>query len=160
MEATTETIPEAQTPEIFVAKVENSALLDAPVYESHSRGKNWLAVITCDPTSPGGYARKFCKAGRGVYYYIVDQSIVGRAVEFGGDYYSGSGHKHVNRFYGIVISLTDTEIRVQKYDTGRQACKVAEVNKGPGREVLIAERELILSRLAEINLVLGDDDNE
>lgn len=160
MEATTETTQAAQAPEVFVAKIENSALLDAPIYEAHQRGKNWMAVITCDPASPGGYARKFCKRGNGAYFYIVDSSVVGKAVEFGGDYYSSSGRKNTHRYYGVVLSLTETEIQIQKYESGRQACKAAETETAPNREALITEREKILSRLAEINMILGDEDIE
>lgn len=144
---------------IYEAKIENGALLDAPVYESHQRGKNWMAVITCDPASPGGYARDFCKRGNGAYYYIVDQSIVGKAVEFGGDYYSGSGRKSSHRFYGVVLSLTDSAIRIREYDTGRQACKAAQAGAGPDRAALITEREKLIARLAEINMLIGDDES-
>lgn len=140
-----------------MAKVENSALMAAPVWESHQRGKNWMAVITTDPASPGGYARQFCARGKGAYYYIVDPSIIGKAVEFGADYYSGRGVRRPLRYYGVVLSLTDSEIRIRQHDTGRQACRAAAENTGPDRADLIAEREKLIARLAEINAILGDE---
>jgi hypothetical protein len=135
--------------------VENGALLDAPVYETHKRGKNWMAVIASDPGSLGGTRREFCKRGNGAYYYIVTPELVGKAVEFGADYYSGSGNKSARRYYGVVLSLTDTEMRIRKYNTGRAACKAAEAQAGPDRAALVAEREKLIARLAEIDKVLG-----
>ena len=47
-----ETKEEAQTSmenNFFVSKIEKNAMIDVPVYESHNRGKNWMAVISLDP---------------------------------------------------------------------------------------------------------------
>src|SRR5690554_6293932 len=66
--------------EIYTAPVRDGAMLSAPVYEGHKRGKNWMAIITPDPTAPGGVARTFVPRGRGEYYYIVSTDLVGQPV--------------------------------------------------------------------------------
>ena len=43
-------------PENFVGKIEDGAMVEAPIYEAHSRGKNWMATIEADPAAPGGLA--------------------------------------------------------------------------------------------------------
>jgi len=64
--------------EIYTAPVRDGAMLSAPVYEGHKRGKNWMAIINPDPTAPGGVARTFVPRGRGEYYYIVSTDLVGQ----------------------------------------------------------------------------------
>ncbi len=77
---------------IFIGEVENGAMLTAPVYESHRRGRNWMAVINADPSSPGGLSREFVERGKGKYYYIVDEDIVGKPVEIAGRDFARGGN--------------------------------------------------------------------
>lgn len=91
--------------EIVTLKVEDGALTQVPVYETHRRGKNWLAVIAPDPKSPGGLKRTFVERAKGSYYYMADTLKPGDPVEFGADYYTGSGHKQVCRWYGVVVDV-------------------------------------------------------
>lgn len=77
--------------EIYRATVEHGALCSVPVYEEHKRGKNWMAIISVNPASPGGIDREFVARARGQYYYHVDAALVGKPVEFGADYYTARG---------------------------------------------------------------------
>lgn len=139
--------------ETFVGKIEDGAMVEAPVYETHPRGKNWMATIEADPAAPGGLARAFVKSGRGRYLYIVGPEVVGKAVEIAADYTSSGGKRHPKRWYGVVRSVTDSEIAIEHYATDAEAIKAARA--GPGREALEEERARLLARLAEIDAVLG-----
>ncbi|MGE4375072.1 MAG: hypothetical protein AB7D01_05120 [Methanoculleus sp.] len=140
--------------EIYVAPVRDGAMLSAPVYEGHKRGKNWMATIAPDPAAPGGVARTFVPRGRGEYYYIVSTDLVGQPVEFGADYYSSRGKRDPKRWYGVVRALTGEEIRIEHYETAAQA--IAASRNGPDRQALEEERAALLARLAEINALLGE----
>jgi len=141
--------------EIYTAPVSDGAMLSAPVYEGHKRGKNWMAIITPDPAAPGGVARTFVPRGRGEYYYIVSTDLVGQPVEFGADYFSAGGKRYPKRWYGVVRALTGEEIRIEQYETAAQA--IAATRTGPDRQALEEERSALLARLAEINALLGED---
>ncbi len=86
-----------------VYKIESDYLVDVPIYTTHRRGKNWMAKISKDPESPGGLARQFAKKGHGEYYYSVKDINVGDVLEFGADYYTGSGNKDPRRKYAVVL---------------------------------------------------------
>ncbi len=109
--------------------IEDGALTGAPVWENHKRGKNWMALISVSPSSPGGLARDFCAKARGESFYMMPSLSPGDAVEFGADYYSGSGKKSADRFYGYVVRV-DPEgdekkglLVLHKCSTGKDACK-------------------------------------
>ena len=140
--------------EIYTAPVSDGAMLGAPVYESHRRGKNWMAVIAPDPAAPGGVARTFVPRGRGRYYYIVSADLVGQPVEVGADYISSGGKRSPKRWYGVVRALTSEEIRIEHYETATQA--IAASRTGPDRQALEEERSALLARLAEIDALLGE----
>lgn len=91
--------------------VSENCLAKVPVWESHSRGKNWLARITSNPTAPGGLEREFATKARGGLYYVLPDLAPGDAVEFGADYYTGKGRKQSERWYGFVV-------RVDRDDAG------------------------------------------
>jgi hypothetical protein len=40
-------------------EIEDGAMTTAVAWENHTRGRNWLAIISPDPTQPGGLARTF-----------------------------------------------------------------------------------------------------
>ena len=113
--------------------VEENALTSVPYgcWKSHNRAKNWLATIAVDPSKPGGFDRVFHAKARGDYYYLIDRLNVGDAIEFGADYYSGSGRKSPTRWYGIVIRKTNTMLVVKQTTTGKAACKAAAKIKPP-----------------------------
>ncbi|OYT50381.1 hypothetical protein B6U83_00110 [Thermoplasmatales archaeon ex4484_36] len=99
-----ETVPEDDGNNVVLRK-ELGALVEVPVYCGHPRGKNWMAKITPDPASPGGLHRDFFKRAKGKYYYMVPSGSLspGDRVEFGADYYTGSGRREKKRWYGVVV---------------------------------------------------------
>ncbi len=101
--------------------IENGALCSAPVWETHSRGKNWMAIIQVDPRSPGGLKRDFADKAKGDCYYMLPSLAVGDAVEFGGDYISGGGKKTENRWYGFVVKVEPTYLVLRKCAGGKSA---------------------------------------
>ncbi len=107
-------------------KIEDGALCRVPCWERHSRGKNWLALISVSPSSPGGLARDFAAKAKGNYYYMVPSWGVGDAVEFGADYYSGSGKKSAERWYGYVKEVLADRVILTECATGKAACKAGE----------------------------------
>lgn len=100
------------------------ALTQVPVYESHKRGKNWMAVIAPDPRSPGGLARTFLPHARGEYYYLIEALKPGDVVEFGADYYTSSGRKSAARWYGVVRNVTEDKVEIEQAPTATQAFKL------------------------------------
>ena len=62
-------------PERVELTVVNSALLEAPVFEQHFRGQNWLAIIGIDPSCPGGLSRHWLPKANGGGYVVGDLSL-------------------------------------------------------------------------------------
>ena len=124
--ATAETATTTTTTTTVRFPVEAEYLTAVPCYESHKRGKNWAATLTIDPSSPGGLGRNFLARGRGEYFYNVQNLTPGTPVEFGGDYYTGSGGKRSHRFYGIVTEVTAEYVEFAQYATGKAAIKAAD----------------------------------
>jgi hypothetical protein len=87
--------------------IEDGALVEVPsgMWSAHKRGRNWMAVIAVNPSSPGGLDRDFAAKAKGESYYILPDLSPGDAIEFGADYYSGSGRKDGNRWYGYVVRV-------------------------------------------------------
>ncbi len=108
--------------DLFI-RIEDGALTSAPVWENHKRGKNWLAIIASDPSSPGGLKRDFAVKAKGDSFYLEPTWIVGDAIEFGGDYYSGGGSKRADRWYGFVVSHGLEFVLLRKCDGGKTAIK-------------------------------------
>lgn len=93
----------------------NRGLMAVPVWNEHHRAKNWAAVVEVDPVAPGGFRRKWFNRGNGPAYYVVPDSLeAGDVVEFGADRVSFSGNRDGNRWYGVVLSVSDTAVRLQK----------------------------------------------
>jgi hypothetical protein len=157
----------------YIGKVEDGAMVEAPVYESHARGKNWMATIEADPAAPGGLAREFIRNGRGRYLYIVGPEVVGKAVEIAADYTSSGGKRHPKRWYGVVRNVTDSEIVIDGFATADEAIKAARsraafdaqikghyLDRTPvpnDHDALVEERERLQARIYEINLLLGEE---
>lgn len=102
-------------------KVENGAIMEAPIYEPHRRGKNWCAIIHNDPRGPGGIGRRFLEKARGDYLYMLGDLKRGDAIEFGADYSSTSGKRSPKRWYGIVIEVNQNNIIIEKNEAARDA---------------------------------------
>jgi hypothetical protein len=85
-----------------------------------------MAEIWIDPKAPGGLGRRFFPKAHGEYYYMVDKAKAPMPVEFGADYYSGSGKKRPHRWYGVIVCVTAEELTLEQYDTARQAINAAK----------------------------------
>jgi hypothetical protein len=147
---------------------------DAPVYESHKRGKNWMAVIRLDPTAPNGLGRVFVPKAKGDdNYYIVEGAVqAGDAIEFGADYYTGGGSKHATRWYGVVVSMTGKKIVLAETATAKKAIKLANQMKEQEQAIplveelrrqladLEAEADKIKARIEELTAEVEGDSNE
>jgi hypothetical protein len=108
-------------------RMEHGALLEVPCYESHSRGRNWAAVICIDPSSPGGIGRTFWKRARGEFYYLIPADLRPPVpVEFGADYYTVSGRKKPHRVYGVILSISQGALTLQICQSAREAVERAE----------------------------------
>lgn len=94
--------------------VMSGAIVSSPVYETHLRGRNWLAVIWAEPLLPGGTGRKFMPRARGEFLYMVHTLSVHDPVEFGADYVTSLGRKHQRRWHGVVRALTDSRIEIEQ----------------------------------------------
>lgn len=103
--------------------VEDGALTQVPpgLWETHKRGKNWMATIAVDPKAPGGLARDFAEKAKGESFYILPSLAIGQAVEFGADYYSGSGKPSRTRWYGYVKSINADRLILHECGTGKAA---------------------------------------
>lgn len=140
-------------PTVHQLSVANHALLESPIYESHDRGRNWLAVIDVSPTMPSGLSRQWMPQGRGECFYIIEQLKLFDPVEFGADYVTVGGRKHYKRLYGVVVAITDGYIRVEECETGAKAvirAKEARTSDADKIAALEAERDSLVSRAAKV----------
>jgi len=108
---------------VEILPIDHGALTKCPVWETHSRGKNWAATITVDPVMPGGLGRQFWDHAQGAdHYYLVPPGLrVGDAVEFAGDYFTGGGSRQKDRHFRTVTAVTADALTMACYDTAREA---------------------------------------
>ena len=109
---------------------ELGALTEIPggCWESHSRGKNWMAAIHKDPRAPGGLGRAFWEKAKGDYYYLIPANLnLPCPIEIGADYYTGSGHKQPTRWYGVIVESTADHITIEECGTASAAIKRAAI---------------------------------
>jgi hypothetical protein len=101
-----------------VLRVLNRGLLDVLVWHKHHRARNWVAVVTPDPSIAGGLVRDFFpRAAGGFAKAIVPEDLVeGAVVEFGADYVSCSGNRTRTRIYAVVLSVAPDHLVVKPYD--------------------------------------------
>jgi hypothetical protein len=101
-----------------VLRVLNRGLLDVLVWHKHHRARNWVAVVTPDPSIAGGLIRDFFpRASGGFAKAIVPEDLVeGAVLEFGADYVSCSGNRTRTRLYAIVIAMAPDHLLVKPYD--------------------------------------------
>ncbi len=115
-------------------KIELGALSKVPsgCWETHKRGKNWCAEIHKDPQSPGGLGRKFWEKAKGEYYYMVPSGLKpGAVLEFGADYYTGSGNPQRTRVFAVVSAVAENGLSIETFDTSAQAFKAASIKPEP-----------------------------
>ncbi|EHP77558.1 hypothetical protein [Methylorubrum extorquens] len=97
--------------------------ITTPSYESHRRGKNWIARLT------GPNAAKMEREFLDMRRRIVDLGDVqrGDAIEVGLDYYNARGAKRPDRDYYVVLSRSETELALEEHATAAQVIKAARV---------------------------------
>lgn len=130
------------TPKEYRLPTINNALLKAPIYCNHVRGKNWFAVIDVDGTMPGGLSRQFTPYGKGECLYLIEHVELFDAVEFAADYTTSVGTKRPERFYGVVVALTEGEMVVRQFDSGAAAVVFAKkARTSPEDQIRALEEE-------------------
>jgi hypothetical protein len=141
----------------FTSKLEQDAMTEVPIYETHSRGRNWLAVIEIDPKSPSGLSRNFVQKARGKFYYFVTDLKVGDAVEFGADYYTSGGNKSPRRLYALVTEKNAERITFDLFDDSDSVFDAQKqfANANAPEKELLEERARLLARLQEIENILA-----
>jgi hypothetical protein len=110
-------------------EIEDGALAEVPpnCWESHTRGKNWCATITADPSAPAGLARDFWVKAKGSSYYHVPADLkTGDAVEFGADYYSARGNPSRKRWYGYIVRVEPNMVVLVQCAGGKTAIKAGQ----------------------------------
>lgn len=141
-------------PKVLKLTVANDALLEAPVFEQHFRGANWLAVIDVDASCPGGLSRRWLKRGRGECLYDIEQLALFDAVEFGADYTTSMGKKNHVRWWGVVTAKTDGHILVEEAKTGAKAvirAKEARTSTADRIAAVRALRDELIQKAEELD---------
>ena len=97
--------------------------ITTPAYESHHRGRNWIAVLT------GPNAARMERDFLPMRGRIVDLGDVqrGTVVEVGADYYNSRGAKRPHRSFYVVLDRSETELQLEEHDTAAQAIKAARL---------------------------------
>lgn len=85
----------------YVYQIEDGCLENLD-YQTHSRGKNWIAYVRPDRSEPGGLAREFFSKGSGRWFKMPRPPVPGDVIEMAGDYYTGRGSKRPDRRYVYV----------------------------------------------------------
>ena len=119
--------PPPPGPVIMTLQVLGGALTQVPCYESHFRGRNWMAKIQPNAHAVGGWDREFAKTGRGKeMLYLVSDLFPGNVIEFGADYYTSFDKKKPFRKYCIVLDRTEEALKVSVFDTPLDAWNARE----------------------------------
>ncbi|MFA7121688.1 MAG: hypothetical protein WC277_09410 [Bacilli bacterium] len=106
-------------------RIEDGVLMAVPKWSSHKRSRCWMAKIDIDPSSPGGLSRDFFDKARGSGYYRLPTDLKpGDALEVAADYYSASGRKSGDRWYGYVVRITPEMLVVREAAGGKTAVKM------------------------------------
>lgn len=89
--------------DIYQGHIDQSNL----VYETHDRGRNWVAVVSFDPGAPSELSREFWdRNGKNAE---VPRDLVGGALlEVAADYYTGSGTRKPRRRYYRVLEVGES----------------------------------------------------
>ena len=88
---------------------------------------NWMATIVTDKTQPIGFDRKFWQlANVEGFCYIVPEGLkVNTPIEMASDENSRDRMKERKRIYYVVVAISDKEISLEQYATGRAAISAA-----------------------------------
>lgn len=98
-------------------------------YETHARGKNWIATVVPSRAAPGGLERTFWRHGSG-RWYKAPSITAGDVIEMAGDYYTGRGSKKTDRRYVLVVRVdADHFVGTFISDTAPSQLKIANARK-------------------------------
>lgn len=101
---------------VYAIPLSDWYVTDPPVWEpKYPNGRNWLALLRENPEAPKGFEREWVERGKGRFRYNVMRLIEGDLLEFGADYMYNSGRRVPCRWYGEVVGVTETELRVRYY---------------------------------------------
>jgi len=98
-------------------KFVEAGLIENVHYETHKRGKNWVAVI--EGKNSVNFQRDFI----GRQFAGTEKLAVGTAFEMAGDYVSGGGIKRTNRGYYLVKEVLEDKIVVEEYSSVAELLK-------------------------------------
>jgi hypothetical protein len=82
-------------------------------FETHSRGKNWIATVNRDKKQPGGLARRFWGRASAGYKAVPADTEVGDIMEVAADYYTSTGRRRESREYHEVVSVDDKTLKLR-----------------------------------------------
>lgn len=140
-------------PKTVKCLVANGALLQAPAYETHYRGSNWLAVIDIEPTLTGGLSRRWANRGKGQCLYLVEQIALFDPVEFGADYTTQYGNKKRSRWYGVVVQRSDDFLVFEQCETGADAVLRSKALRASPEALALAleqDKQALIERAAKL----------
>lgn len=146
-------VADKKPPEVLRLLVANGVLLEAPIWEQHYRGSNWMAVIDLDPMSPGGLSRKWLSRGKGECLYVLDQLTLFDPIEFGADYTTCAGTKKRDRWYGVVTAITEGFLLIERCSSGAKAVvrsKLARTSPSDRAAALGVERDVLVAKAAKL----------
>lgn len=113
--------------------ISHGALTDVPIlpFDDSNRSRSWMAVINPNPKAPGGLDRKFMPRARGDYFYVVaEQGLApGQVVEFGADYVKRGGKRLVRRWYGAIVSVDTSALKLAEAESPKHAFNIADEMK-------------------------------
>jgi hypothetical protein len=98
-----------ENPDLLSLTMDGLRVVHSHVYEPHSRGSNWVATVSREPTAHGGLKRTFWNRDRGEDgCYVVPASICeGDVIELGADYRARSGRLYKKRLYAKIVAITE-----------------------------------------------------
>lgn len=77
-------------------------------YESHRRGKNWVATVVADKSQPGGLSRDFWAKASGSWRHLPADIKAGDVLEIAHEYTTGGGRCDKSRNYIKVVAVTES----------------------------------------------------
>ncbi len=107
--------------------VVSGTLIERPIEESHTRGRNWVARVCYNPVIAGGIERFWFNRGAGkIPAWIIPTGLqVHDVVEFGADYVRGEGFRDPSRWYGVVTQISPTALTLEPCKDAVSAFKMA-----------------------------------
>ncbi len=125
--------------------------IEAPIYETHRRGKNWMAILK-KGKAPRKPEREFQEKeiADGTAFYPIQNVHVGDILEFGADYITSGGHREGNRKYFRVLEKEEDYIEVEEIPDYSIAVDLVEASQESELVKLYEERERLRKELNKV----------